>query len=592
MFLRKLTVKKKAKKYDYWLLVKTYRDRKTKKVKQKTILHLGRLAPKELSLAQSLLAAKKPHAFITTWQDVKLRQSVDFLTVGILTRIWRYWELDKFFNEQLARGRQSVSIATVAQILAINRAVLPRSDFKVQSWYKKTILPVLLKTKPSAINPTRIYRTLDKVLTIESLLQKYLYEKIKEKGLSEFDLVFYDITSTYFEGIGPTLAVRGHPRGHRNDKRQILLALAITKDGFPFYWRVLKGNTVDVMTVKELVSYLTKTYELRHSALVLDRGMVSEENLKALEDARFYFIVTLDRGEIMSLKGFPLDYFSSLTDEDLTNRLSYFSRYNDCTYYRELAEQQGRRYILCFNPDKFKEERKNRAEKLVSIEEYFRGLNQELLKAKNCRDEKKIEHRVYYYLKRRKALKYFKYRLREVRHLLNRKGNVREVLTYQILLERNWAVIKKEMLLDGVYVLSSNLTERGEDGEFLVSALDLVIGYRGRIKIEHAFHHLKSFVDIRPIYHRLDERVCSHVLFCVLGYLLNMTVEYLLKKAGIKDLTVEGLYEELAGFDAAEIEIKNIGLRGYKITEATAWSKKVSRILLSEDLLSGEDLAD
>lgn len=592
MFLRKLTVKKNGKKYDYWLLVKTYRDHKTKKVKQKTILHLGRLATKELSLAQSLLAAKKPNTFITTWQDVKLRQSVDFLAVGVLTRIWRYWELDKFFNEQLVKGKESVGIATVAQILAINRAVLPRSDFKVQSWYKKTILPVLLKTKPNAINPTRIYRTSDAVLTVEPALQKYLYEKIKTKGLSEFDLVFYDITSTYFEGIGPTLAVRGHPRGHSNDKRQILLALAITKDGFPFYWRVLKGNVVDVTTVKALVAYLTKTYELKHSALVLDRGMVSEENLKAIEDAKLYFIVTLDRGAIISLSGFPFDYFSSLTEQDLSNGLSYFTRYNDCTYYRELEASKGRRYIICFNPEKFKEERKNREEKLVSIEEHFSEINQGLLKAKNCRDEKKIEHRVYYYLLRRKALKYFKYRLRGVRRVINRRGKEREVLTYQVLLERNWAVIKKESLIDGVYVLSSNLTEPGEEGEYLVSALDLVIGYRGRIKIEQTFHHLKSFIDIRPIYHRLDERVCGHVLICVLGYLLNMTVEYLLKKAGIKDITVEGLYEELAGFDAAELEIKNIGLRGYKITEATSWIRKISRILLSEDLLNTGDLTD
>jgi transposase len=238
MFLRKLTVKRKNKKYDYWLLVKSYRVRKTGKVRQKTILHLGKLKPAQVSLVQSLLAAKSPNTFITSWDNIKLKQSVEFLTVGILTRIWRYWELDKFLNEQLPRSKELVNIATVAQILAINRAVAPQSDFKVQSWYKRTILPVFLKTEARHINPTRIYRTLDMILGIEPRLQKYLYEKIKEKGLSEFDLIFYDITSTYFEGIGPSLAERGHPWGHRNNKRQILLALAITKDGFPFYWRV------------------------------------------------------------------------------------------------------------------------------------------------------------------------------------------------------------------------------------------------------------------------------------------------------------------------------------------------------------------
>lgn len=591
MFLRKLTIKKNGKKYDYWLLVKTYRDRKTKKVRQKTILHLGRLTPKEVNLAQSLLQAKKPHAFITTWQDIKLNQSVDFLTVGILNKIWSYWDFDKFLNEQLAKGKESVSIATVSQILAINRAVSPRSDFKVQDWYKKTILPVLLKTKADAINPTRIYRTLDAILTIEPILQKYLYEKIKEKGLSEFDLIFYDITSTYFEGVGPSLAVRGYPRGYSNNKRQILLALAITKDGFPFYWRVLQGNTVDVATVKELVDYLTKTYEIKHSTLVLDRGMVSEENLKAIEDAKLYFIVTLDRSEIMSLPGLPLDCLSSLTEGDLPNGLSHFTCYNDSTYYRELLVSGGRRYILCFNPEKFSEERWNREEKLISIEEALKKMNQELLKARKRRCAKIIGRRVDYYLRRRKAVKYFKYRIKPVRQVVNYKGRVREVLTYQIEFERNLERIKRESLLDGVYVIASNLLVRDERGNLLVSALDLVTGYRQRLRIEQTFHHIKSFVDIRPIYHRRDERVCSHVLFCVLGYLLNVTVEYLLKKAGIKDMTVRELYGELSGFDAAEIEIKNMGMRGYKIPKATPWIERVARILLSEDLISKEDLA-
>ncbi|MGQ9818232.1 MAG: IS1634 family transposase, partial [bacterium] len=229
------------------------------------------------------------------------------------------------------------------------------------------------------------------------------------------------------------------------------------------------------------------------------------------------------------LVGFPFNYFRSLTEANLKARLSYFNRYNERAYYRELPMVGKRRYILCFNPEKFLEERKNREAKLRSIEEYFLKLNQALSKAMNSRDRKKVEARVYYYLKRRKALRYFRYEVREVRQRFSRQGKVREVLTYQLDFERDLARLEQESLLDGVYVLASNLVVRNGVGEIIVSALDLVSAYRWRIIIEQTFHHLKSFVDIRPIYHRLDERVCAHVLICVLGYLLNRTVEYLLR---------------------------------------------------------------
>jgi hypothetical protein len=294
----------------------------------------------------------------------------------------------------------------------------------------------------------------------------------------------------------------------------------------------------------------------------------------------------------LSLLDFPFDYFSSLTEVNLVKGLAYFTRYNDRVYYRELPVNGGRRYVLCFNPEKFREERQNREEKLVSIESYFRGLNQALLKAQKRWDAGRIERQIDYYLRRRKAVKYFRYQLRSVAQEVSYKGRVCWVLTYQIDFERNSARIKRESLLDGVYVLASNLVVKDESGRFMFSALDLVIGYRQRIRIEQTFHHLKSFVDIRPIYHRLDERVRSHVIFCVLAELLNVTVEYLLKGAGIKDLTVAGLYEELAGFDACEIEIGGIGLRRYKIAEVSPWIKKIMGILLSEDLLKEKNLGN
>ncbi|MDI6856587.1 MAG: IS1634 family transposase [Candidatus Thermoplasmatota archaeon] len=554
MYLRKTVRKKNGKKYEYWRVVVSFRDKK-RKVLQKTIRNLGKLTNEEVLKWRLFLSVKSlEEIVIAKWEDIKIKSVREGISVAVLHNLWVYWGLRDLICSLLDEKTQNVAGA-----LVINRCVHPDSDYKVSSWYNKTLLPFIQAKEE--LNPTEIYRTLDKILEIEKEIQVHLYKRIKELGLDEFNLVFYDLTSTYFEGNGPPLATFGHSRDKRGDKPQIILAIAVTKKGFPFWWKVFSGNTVDSQTLIEIVSSLKEQFNLNECALVVDKGIVTDKNLDSLEKEGYSFVSTISRSKIRSLKGFPFEFLKTINESNLSEKLSYFDYYNKRAYYKELGVISDRRYILCFNPEKFIEERHNRKEKLSSIEKYFEKLNIELENAKYNRDKEKLRNKIYYYLKRRDSLRFF-------------NVEVGDRIKYSI------SRVKKEEVLDGVYVLCSNLMEP--------SCKELISAYRNRIKIECAFHHIKSFVDVRPIYHHLNKRVRAHILICMLGYLLNLTFEHFIRDE-LEDMTGRKIYEELEKEDACEIEVN--GVSRMKLKEPSPFVHKALRILSSHSVVGMDFLS-
>lgn len=399
---------------------------------------------------------------------------------------------------------------------------------------------------------------------LENNIQKKIYQKIKELGFSDLSLIFYDLTSSYFEGWECPLAEFGLSRDHRKDKLQILLALCVTKEGFPIYWKVLPGGLHDSKTVKEIITTLKEDFNIKDVILVMDKGMLSERNLVNLEENKFSYIVTLGRHQIKSLDSFPERLLKKL-GEDLEKenrdkslvleKYPYFTYFSDRAYYHELKQEGNRRYILCFNPEKFQEERKQREEKIVSITNYLKNKNKELLKAKYSKDKKLKELKIYSYLKKRGAENLFKIRLNTRR----KKIKNRTITTYQI--EFSLREDKKMGLeiCDGIYCLLTNLSE-DMSAEFLLSS------YRQRRKVEIAFSYLKGFIEIRPFYHQKEERVKAHITVCILAYLLQVTIEYLLRKKGI-EMTYQEFRQKTEDVDVVELEIKNIRKTELKIED-------------------------
>jgi transposase len=594
MFLREQVIKRGGKKYIYHQIVKVYWDKVRKKVRHKIIMSLGRLTEEEKIIVKNLLSLKeKKDVFVTSWDDIKIKKSLEYLAPVILHKIFKFFSFCDFIDKNV-RKKADVKVSNIFEILTIFRCIKPSSYLKVSSFCKKTILPYLLGISPSKINPTRIYRTLDEIIKIEDKLQKHIYNKIKELELDNFNLVYYDITSTYFEGRGDcSLVLYGLSRDKRPDKRQILLALAVTKKGYPFYWEVLKGNVVDKTTVKNILNNLKEKFGIRNCCIVLDRGMVTDDNLDKIDKNSFSFIVTLTKDEIKKLEWIPWEFLKTIREDNVDDKKKRFKYYNERAYFEELKEQGGKRYILCFNPEKFLQERKDRADKIKDIEEYLRKKNAELLSAKKMLDKSKIEKWIYYYLKKRGAMKYFKdieieERIKEVSKKYKGGYKKREVKVYFIKYRIDNEKIEEEELLDGVYVICSNLYKDSDGRE--VSCEELISSYRERIKIERAFLDMKQFLELRPIYHRKEFRIKAHILICCITYLINVVLQNKLRDRGMSGLTSRMVLEILEGFRANEVEIGNIKEKKIKLQEADEQQKEIIKVLGYEDVLCGDKI--
>lgn len=587
MFLREIKSKRKSGKvYSYWVVVKTFWDKEKKKVRHKVIHNLGILSEREVKVLKTLFSLRDSvqESFLTHWQDIKVKSSYEFLIVVILDRIWRFFELDKITE---SNDVSKVPYSLISEILVLNRAICPSSDIKVCEWYKETILPYLFKIEPSLVNPTRIYRCLDVLFRKERQIQQYIGKKIETLGFDNLSLVFYDITSSYFEGSGCSLAEYGLSRDHREDKKQLLLALGLTKQGFPFYWKVLPGGIHDASCVCEAVNCFKEEYGMKNFIVIMDKGMVSSQNIEFLEKNGLYYIVSIKRNQIKKLSDFPVSLIKEIGEKiekeklDMTNLMRnypYFTYFSDRAYYRQLNIKGKRRYILCFNPEKLLEERRQRQEKIDSIIDYFRKWNNQLLKARYTKDKKSIEKEIYAYLKKRKAENYFNI------ELVSRKEKIkkRNITTYQIKFNLNNEKLEKIKLLDGVWCLLTNIPE-DKLPDFLISS------YIQRRKVEEAFHYLKGFIEIRPFYHHKEERVKAHILVCVLSYLLQRTLEYLLKKSGY-NLTFREFLQKVKSIKAVELEIKSIKKNKIKLTEIPEEIKKLLKDLKNEDMISDDFL--
>lgn len=552
MFLRETIIKKETGEYRYWRLVKTYWDKKQRKVRHKTVAQLGKLKPEEIDFFKKTLRGKAGERF--SWEDLAVKRSLEYLRVAILDRIWRYWELDKIIEEK------------AVEVLAINRCLCPYSDYQVSRWYQETILPKILNI---TLNPTKIYRTLDKVYMIEEKIQKHLYKKIRELELDDYELIFYDITSSYFERSECSLAKYGLSRDHRRDKKQIVLALAVTRKGFPFYWKVFAGNTADTKTVKGFVDDIKNRFNVGKACLVMDKGMVSKSNIDKIKLEELDYVVTLRKDSIKKIKDMPWSYLKTINESNVAKKKDYFTYHSKRAYYKELSSREGRRHILCFNPEKFLQERKDRLDKIESIKKYLNQRNKQLSEAKGKRHREILREDIKRYLEKRAANKIFKFRL-------TAKGK-----TFHI----SWQIIEKAVCeaakLDGIYVIMSNVKKTSPE--------DLITAYRNRMEIERTFHNLKSFVEIRPLYHHNEERIYAHVTICILGYLLNNTVMHMVRqKKDFEELTAQSVYSYLRSCKLVELEA--IGKKKLKLTTPTSEQIKLTKILADENILDEKNI--
>ena len=314
MYLRHTTVCKDGKTHSYWRLVRSVR--RGRKVVQETVAQLGELDAKGRARARGLAlritgrteqyelfeapaAAAEPIA--VRLDQVCLERGRRFGDVWLGWVLWRALKLDRFCGEHIIEGREQVAWADMAAILVIARLCEPSSELHIaEDWYRRTALDDLLGVPAERVNDDRLYRALDRLLPHKEALEAHLKERLGDLFGLDYDLLLYDVTSTYFEGQAAAngLAKRGYSRDHRGDCKQVLIGLVVTRGGIPLGYEVFAGNRADVTTFEEIVTTMERRYGRAERVWVVDRGMTSAENIAWLKASGRRYLIGTAKSEL------------------------------------------------------------------------------------------------------------------------------------------------------------------------------------------------------------------------------------------------------------------------------------------------------
>lgn len=527
MFLRPTYVQKNGRRYAYWRLVESYRTELGPR--QRTVAYLGQMdeagrlgvqhavEPPGAVRQQALFAETKaePRFVEIDRTRVRVENCRKFGGPWLALELIRKLGLHEFLKRELPPGREQVPWSLTALILVIARLCEPSSELYIaEHFYRQSALADLLGVSPDRVDDNRLYRGLDQLLPHKQALEVFLKERFGELFGIEYDLLLYDVTSTYFEGQAEAnpLAQRGYSRDHRPDCKQVCIGLVVTRCGLPLGYEVFAGNRHDSTTLEEIVTTMEARYGKAQRIWVLDRGMVSDEKIEFLKEGRQYIVGTpkcrLKRFEQQLLAG---DWH--------TIRAGLEVKLCAC------PDGGPETFILCRSRDRSQKEAAMHARFEKRIEE---GLTKMAAGcAQRRQDVARIERRVGRLLgQNTRAAGLFDVQVRANKH------GAAEIEWKKVEAWRTWA-----QLSEGAYVLRSNVSGWSDE--------DLWRAYIQLTEAEAAFRIQKNDLSLRPVWHQKAERVRAHILVCFLAYVLWKFLGQLCRKAGFGD-EPRRVLEELA----------------------------------------------
>ena len=520
MFLRPHARSKDGKGHSYWSLVETVRT--PDGPRQKTLCYLGELNSSaqarwlktievfnEQGEAQQLklfpshveAPADDPQVARVLLNKVSLERTRQFGACWLGLELWKQLELDRFFEAAVDHEPADVPWSRVAALLAINRLCAPGSELAIeQSWYPSTALDDLLDIEEGKINDTRLYRCLDRILPHKTKLERHLKERYGELFGAEFDVLLYDLTSTYVEGAAEKnpMMRRGYSRDHRPDCEQMVIALIVNSEGFPFSYETFDGNRTDVSTMETILRMVERKYGKARRIWVFDRGIVSEENLAAIRKRGGQYLVGTPRSQMKQFEA------------ELLNKKNW-TQVRPEVEVKKIAIPQGEEtYILCRTAGRQEKEKAIRGRFSSSMERALNGL-EKTIAAGRLKDRNKMERRLGKIQARHPPVNdLYDVELRETAE------GVR--LFWQIKQDRKtWRESR-----EGAYLLRTNLEAQ--------TAEELWTKYMQLTEAEAAFRALKSELSIRPLFHQKEPRVKAHVMVAFLGYALRVTLKHWLQR--------------------------------------------------------------
>ena len=430
----------------------------------------------------------------------------------------RTLQLDMFLKTVMEDGRESVPWDDTSLILIIARLLEPSSELYIsEQWYPKTSLPDLLGVSEDHVDDNRLYRCLDKLMPHKEALEVHLKNRMGELFGLEYDLLMYDVTSTFFEGRADfPLAQRGYSRDQRSDCKQVCIALVVSKCGIPLGYEVFAGNTADVTTVEHVVEMMETRYGKSDRIWVMDRGMVGEDNIEFLREGGRRYIIGTPKAMLKKFEQNILkDDWHSIRDGLEVKFVTVPASDSDFTQNDapESAAESQERFILCRSRERSKKEEgiTQRFEKKIAD-----GLTRMKARCeKQKRDPMTVEREIGRLLgQNTRAAKLF-----DVKVTKTDTGAAR-IEWSKIEAHRDWATLSA-----GCYLLRTNVADWSDE--------DLWKAYIQLTEAEAAFRIHKSDLSLRPIWHQKEDRVLAHIFVCFVAYVLWKTLGQICIKAGL-----------------------------------------------------------
>jgi transposase len=536
MFIRPCHRTKNGKQHAYWALVESVRT--DRGPRQRTVAYLGQLdeagrlgvkraAEGNKQSGQDQLQLWEDNSPAPEWVEVdtanvRVENQLDFGGPWLAMELMRTLQLDKLFESVMPQGGEDIPWAKMALVLTISRLCNPSSElFIAEHYYQSTAMPDLLGIPSDKINQQRLYRALDKLLPHKETLEKHLKSRLGSLFNLEYDLLLYDVTSTYFEGQceGNPMAQRGYSRDNRSDCKQVCIGLVVSKCGMPLGYEVFEGNRNDVKTWREIVTTMEARYGKANRIWCGDRGMMSKENIEFMQSENRRYIIGASKG---TLKKFERE----LLEED----------------WRTIRD--GLEVKLCQSPDSGQEtyilcRSQDRRDKEKAMHERFeKRIDEALEKVQaSCR-------------KRKWKKEVIDRRIGKIMAHNSRAAGLFEVEVKQVAGRAvvSWTKNKKwrdwATLNEGCYLLRTNVTDW--------SAEDLWQAYIQLTEAEAAFRIHKSDLRIRPVWHQKEDRVQAHILVCFLAYVLWKTLHQMTKAAGLGD-EPRRIFDELGKISLVDV---------------------------------------
>ena len=541
MFLRSYKRKKNGKWHEYFSVVENRRVANGTTV-QRTVLYLGEINSSQETTWQKTLkvfdadSGKHEQKLLFADQTVVSESEVDSIKVKLsqmqlcrprsfgncwlACQLWQELGLDEFWQERIDDSRSDISWSKVLKLLSVNCLVDPASEFYVhRQWFDKSAMDELLATDYRIASKDRLYRCLDRILGHKEELCIYLKSRWEDMFGIEFDVLLYDLTSTYFEGLcdqNPK-AKFGYSRDKRSDCRQVVIALIVTPEGFPMGYDVLPGNTLDKTTLRMFLEKVESMYGKARRVWIMDRGIPTEDVLSQMRDENINYLVGTPRAMLAKLEDKLVDLDWKQANENVAVKL--------------LAED-NELYVLAKSKDR---RAKERAMRKYRLRKYLAGLAK---LRKNCRNRDKL-------LERLGALKQQAGRSSGcVDLILPPQGGKVTPNNFNYHLNRD--TYRKMLFRDGMYLLRTNLTEA--DPNVIWQRYILLT------QVEAAFKSLKSDLAVRPMRHQLEHRVEAHIFVAVMGYCLMVTLRHKLR--GCADgLTAQDVLDKLGSIMMIDVRI-------------------------------------